>query len=395
MPKLYSSLRAGALALSLLPASLLAQNVDTLVVAHGSEAGHKVSRLTLFKTGGLLLSGTVTGIGGQSTVPAEGSGTRLMWYPEQAAFRAGHVNGTQWDDANIGSYSVAMGYNARASGNYGTAMGKDVVAAQVYSTAFGEFSTASGATSVALGNYAHTNARQGSFVFSDRSVLDDGNFVTDEAFYAKTNNSANFRVIGGFRIYTSSDLNSGIIFHNPNTTLVNGGNGVTPGWFNTQNAISTSTGAYLSGAGMWTSVSDRRKKHRFEAVSGEEVLAKLRQLPITRWSYKAESGSVRHLGPMAQDFRRLFGLGRDSVSIGSVDADGVALAGVQALDARTQALQAENAELRARLLALEQRLSGHQPVAAIAPTSPYGLPLGAGLLGLGAGLGVLLYRRRR
>lgn len=94
-------------------------------------------------------------------------------------------------------------------------------------------------------------------------------------------------------------------------------------------------------------------------------------------SYLAEDPSVRHLGPTAQDFRAAFGLGIDDVSIGTVDADGVALAAAKALAARTDhlkaelakvggenatlrdqvsALRKENAELEARMKRLEQLL---------------------------------------
>src|SRR3712207_9014326 len=58
----------------------------------------------------------------------------------------------------------------RSSGDYGFAAGQNSVAANSHSIALGNFNTASGAASVALGYYAHTNTRQGSFVFSDRSV---------------------------------------------------------------------------------------------------------------------------------------------------------------------------------------------------------------------------------
>ena len=39
-----------------------------------------------------------------------------MWYPAKAAFRAGSAN-TEWDDANIGLRSTAMGANTTASVN--------------------------------------------------------------------------------------------------------------------------------------------------------------------------------------------------------------------------------------------------------------------------------------
>lgn len=49
------------------------------------------------------------------------------------------------------------------------------------------------------------------------------------------------------------------------------------------------------------------------------------------WRYKSEPEDVRHIGPVAQDFRAAFNLGADDKHISTVDADGVALASVQAL----------------------------------------------------------------
>ena len=384
MPNTATGLRILALAIFPLAATAQISTSPALVEVKTSGAT-PTTRLRLQTSGGLYLGGNYDGGSYSGGLPAEGSGTRLIWYPEKAAFRAGYINGTQWDDANIGYFSTAAGYNVRASGDYATAFGKDVVAAQINSTAMGEFCTATGAASVALGYYAHTNARQGSFVFADRSVLDDGNIFSDEAFRAAVNHTANWRVSNGFRIFTSSNLSTGVTFQS---------GAATSNWGQGNAVISTSTGAYLSTSGVWTNVSDRRKKHRFEAISGEDVLARLRRVPISRWSYKTDAAQARHLGPMAQDFRRAFGLGQDSTTIGTIDADGVALAAAQALDARTRALQAENQHLRAqnadfqaRLTALEQRANG--PATA-------GLPLNLVLLVAGAGLtGTLLLRRRQ
>ncbi|MFV1981316.1 MAG: hypothetical protein ACC655_09205, partial [Rhodothermia bacterium] len=46
--------------------------------------------------------------------------------------------------------------------------------------------------------------------------------------------------------------------------------------------------------------------------------------------YKGGSGTD-HIGPMAEDFFESFGLGGDERYIGTVDADGVALAAIQGL----------------------------------------------------------------
>jgi len=59
--------------------------------------------------GGLLVTGST------GTTPISGAGTRLMWVPEKAAFRAGAVTGAQWNNANIGDYSAVFGFNNIAS----------------------------------------------------------------------------------------------------------------------------------------------------------------------------------------------------------------------------------------------------------------------------------------
>ena len=332
-----SALLAGALVLGASAAS--AQTPDSAFAV--SSGGQGLFRVNV--DGGALFGGTYDGDGDGSNIPAEGSGTRMMWYPAKGAFRAGGINGTQWDAANIGEYSVAIGQDVRASAANATAFGLRSTAAQQSSFAAGEDNTASGAASVALGYHAHTNARQGSFVFSDRSSVD--------TLRADVNHSANWRVSGGFRVFTASNLSTGV--------TIQSGSSVS-NWGQSNAVISTSTGAYLSTAGVWTNTSDVNRKHLFERVEGEDVLTRLRSMPVSSWSYRTDANAVRHLGPTAQDFRAAFGLGNDDVTIGTVDADGVALAAAKALDARTlaqeqriEALEAENAELRARMERLE------------------------------------------
>src|SRR6195256_4829040 len=66
----------------------------------------------------------VTGVfNGSATVPNLGPGSRLMFYPGKAAFRAGNIDAAQWDDINVGLYSTATGWNTKASGYYSVAMG--------------------------------------------------------------------------------------------------------------------------------------------------------------------------------------------------------------------------------------------------------------------------------
>jgi len=103
--------------------------------------------------------------------------------------------------------------------------------------------------------------------------------------------------------------------------------------------------------------SDRHAKTNLQPVDVREVLAKVTQLPIARWTFK-DSPDGEHMGPMAQDFHAAFGLGTCDTTITSVDPDGVALAAIQGLNQKlTEELQrrdSENADLKRELGELRQ-----------------------------------------
>lgn len=82
-------------------------------------------------------------------------------------------------------------------------------------------------------------------------------------------------------------------------------------------------------------------------------------LPIARWNYKHDSADTPHLGPVAQDFHQAFGLGADDKHIATVDADGVALAAIQALKAENESLKKQNAAILKRLEALEEAMQAN------------------------------------
>ena len=110
--------------------------------------------------------------------------------------------------------------------------------------------------------------------------------------------------------------------------------------------------------------SDRASKTAFAAVDNQEILERLASLPVSAWSYK-ESPGVRHIGPMAQDFRLAFGLGPDDQHIAALDANGVALAAIQALDEKVKGREAQIQELQARFASLETRLAARQSLVSL------------------------------
>jgi hypothetical protein len=95
-------------------------------------------------------TGDIPGIPGLP--PLQGAGRRMMWYPNKAAFRVGYVNGTQWDQPNIGTYSFASGFGTTASQGYSTAMGYFSIASGTASTAIGNQTTAKAFGSLSIGS---------------------------------------------------------------------------------------------------------------------------------------------------------------------------------------------------------------------------------------------------
>jgi hypothetical protein len=373
--------------------------------------------IRLLTDGGLMAGGQLD----LGTIPAVGAGTRMMWHPRKAAFRAGKVTASQWDEPEVGFFSTAFGQNSQARGFAAVAMGNGAAAVGDDSVAIGQFTLASGSGSVALGwttvasssaafatglqtlaNGARSTAMgqattasgtastalgmnttasgnfslatgygstagpfsiaggqnssalgdtalafgleaaaggvgsvalgrtarttaAGSFMFADRS--------TSAPFQSNAPNEFGARFAGGFYFYTKDDLSTGA--------------------------------ALAANSGSWADLSDVNAKENFRDVDGEDLLARLARVPVREWSYKAQDTGIRHMGPTAQDFRAAFGLGDFPLRINTIDADGVALAGVKALDHRTTALREamdelrrENADLRARLARLEAVLDG-------------------------------------
>jgi hypothetical protein len=125
------------------------------------------------------------------------------------------------------------------------------------------------------------------------------------------------------------------------------------------------------GSGSWSTLSDRHAKRGFAPVDARDVLERLTDLPLQTWSYRTESPSTLHLGPTAQDFHAQFELGTDDRHIATVDADGVALAGIQGLNLKLEESlkmkDAEIEELRDRVERLSARLDA---ILGLSPTNP-------------------------
>lgn len=140
-------------------------------------------------------------------------------------------------------------------------------------------------------------------------------------------------------------------------------------------------------AGTLTQNSDRNSKENFRDLDHKALLQKIASLDITEWNFKYENAGIRHIGPMAQDFHTIFGLGEREDRIAPLDTSGVALAAVQGLQKELAERDRRIGELEShleRLDALTRKLARNQDAQAQAiPASLAGRcdagPVNAGL----------------
>ena len=234
--------------------------------------------------------------------------------------------------------------------------------------------TASGYTALQSNTTGHDNTASGAFALQSNTA---GNQNTASGAFALVRNTAGFNntAIG----YTALDNNT----TGRDNTAIGWGADVSVG--NLNNATAIGSGAVVNASNKvrvgntsvtviqgqvgFTSSSDRNKKENLRPVAGEEVLGKIRGLSLASWNFIGhDPKQFRHYGPMAQDFFAAFGhdgvgtIGTDT-TITSTDMDGILMIAAQALEKRTlkqekemNALRAENADLKARLAALERRV---------------------------------------
>jgi hypothetical protein len=230
------------------------------------------------------------------------------------------IGGGAFNTADIGSATVGGGYGNYATGIYSTVPGGlSNSAAGGYSfAAGGNSNAASGVYAFVAGRRAKANT-DGAFVWADGSDFDFPS-PSETNFTPQANNFL-VRASGGVIVITGVDA---------------GG-------------LSTAGVRLAPGSGTWASLSDKEAKVQYRSIDPDEILHRVGGLPIGTWRYKSQDPSIRHIGPMAQDFYAAFGVGEDDRHITTIDADGVALAAIQALYQRNQELEATVVELREQM----------------------------------------------
>ncbi|MEJ2218781.1 MAG: tail fiber domain-containing protein [Gemmatimonadota bacterium] len=308
-------------------------NTPGAIVARDASGGFNAGYVSVLDSvrvngeGSFLATGTYQS-GTTVPPPMSGAGTRVMWYPEKAAFRAGSVDETEWDAANVGDYSAAFGRNTKAGGPYSTAFGGATTATGAFSAAFGINSIASGDGSIAAG--------AGVSAIGDYSA----------AFGSSTSQAYGSLVIGQYNVIAGTQTSW--VSTDPLFVAGNGLSITQP-----SNALTLYKNGNMTIAGTLTQSSDARLKEDMEPLEG--TLQKVMQLTPIRYRFRPNTGRPggEQIGLTAQQVQPLF------PELVKQDGDGylsLSYANLSAVLVKAvQEQQAEIAPLQAKIRALQER----------------------------------------
>jgi len=273
-----------------------------------------------------------------------------------------------------GYRSVSIGNSTDARGTYSTAMGYRTIAKAYNSFVIGRYNTVTGDSLnweltdplFVIGNGTSFSNQHDAFVVSKNGTV---TIRTDTANYSlRIYNTDNDSYTYG--VYSVANGNGGTnhygVFGSASGASNNygvygsaSGSGTNYGVYGYAPTASGYAG-YFSGnvyvTGSISQSSDRNLKDNFTPVSGSEILQRIEKLPIFQWNYKAEDPSVKHIGPVAQDFHAIFGVGNDDKSISTIDPAGISLAGIQELIRQNREMKEELEQLREVVNTLKARL---------------------------------------
>lgn len=262
-----------------------------------------------------------------------GADNQLFDYTATVGGGVGNVTSGSWSVVSGGVYNSAAAFSVVSGGynNSATAFGGSVIG--------GQYNVAAGVDSSVIGGHGNSANGQNS-VAAGRLANADQDYCMVLDFW---DTSTPMTCLGSANIVRIGDLHGLSVDYYSQRPDGGGTKWVAIGDTAPSQTIATWTGGYLSDGGTWTNSSDRNAKTDVTLIDPQSVLDRVAAMPIATWRYKTETDQV-HLGPMAQDFRAAFGLGADDKHIATIDEGGVALAAIQGLNAKLEAVVAQQAQ---------------------------------------------------
>lgn len=202
---------------------------------------------------GFLVTGT---FGSGSSIDSEitGAGTRMFFNPNKAAFRAGEISASQWDDVNIGNNSIAFGYDTQASGNYSIAFGNNTQAPSFSETTIGINNTSY--TPISTNSWSGTdrlfsigNGTSTSTLSNALTIYKDGRMNINDAYTMPNSDGTIGQVLttngAGTVVWANSSSDDGDWTIFGNNVFKNTGN-VGIGWSNTAYPLTINDDSYFN-----------------------------------------------------------------------------------------------------------------------------------------------------
>jgi hypothetical protein len=289
-----------------------------------------------------------------------------------------------------GNSNTASGHNAlfkNTTGDVNTASGQGAL----FSNTSGSENTASGANALGSNTTGGFNTASGASALGSNTTGFENTAIGWGALRGNTRGQHN-TAIGTLALQNNA---GDVIFGNDNTaigfnalqsnivgfnnTAIGAGADVCCGSFFNATAIGFGAVANASNkirlgnafvtvveGPSYSTVSDKTKKENFKPVDGEEVLKKIRHIPVNSWNYIGhDPKQFRHYGPVAQDFFAAFGddgmgtIGTPT-TIAYTDMAGILMIGVQTLTKELEMKTKLIDELSQRIEALERLVKAAQ-----------------------------------
>jgi hypothetical protein len=289
-----------------------------------------------------------------------------------------------------GPYSFASGFNSTASGNSSVALGNGAIASGSNSFAFGSGAEAAynfsasiigdSKAAYALG-MGYLAAAYGKYsVALGRQAITGASGTPDSPTFGQNATAIGYRATAYHNgsMVLAGQLAAGL--KTPSSSAEGKLTMYFPGGIEVCNMLSGGTSGtclppgvqWLPGASSWgVLASNKDKKKNFEEIDGKYVLNGIAQLELTTWQYKTQKASdkKRYIGPMAQDFYRLFAkpfsFYSNNQMIVDSDVSGIMLVGIQELEKRTRDLASENTKLKQENALLKEAVCELNPNAKI------------------------------